>query len=132
MKPTNVFFKKATIMVMVLFANASILYAQQPVARLEYATDKIRFVGMENNLLVFDIHLTALPLKGSTLRILDQDGLTLFEERIHNQVYNKRYKILKENLNHIYFQIRNKQILLQESFGIRYKVEERCEVVAAR
>ncbi len=95
------------------------------------AVNKIQFVGMEGDMLVFDLQLGNLPEKGSWIRVMDGDKNVLFEKRIHSSTYSKRYKIIKDNISKLHFEVINHETILKESFQLKYKVEEKMEVVKA-
>ena len=96
-----------------------------------YTTNKVRFVGIEDNMLVFDLKLSNLPLKGSRIRIVDGDNNVLFEHRTSAATYIKRFKIVRDNLKDIHFEVINKETILKESFQLKYTVEEKMEIIKA-
>ena len=88
----------------------------------------IHFVGMEGEMLVFELRLNTLLPKGSMLRISDEENNILFEERTGAATYNIRYKILRNDLSKINFEISSKSFLLNQSFNVSTKTEEKTEV----
>ena len=86
---------------------------------------------MDGDMLVFDLQLSNLPAKGSWLRIMDEDKNVLFEQRINAATYAKRYKIVRNDLKAVHFEVINKETILKESFQLKYRVEEKMEVVKA-
>jgi len=84
---------------------------------------------MNDNMFVFDVHLTSLPLKGNVIRITDGNNNLLFEERINAKVHRRRYEVERSVTDKIYFQMINRQLFLKELFLLNHKVEEKWEVV---
>jgi len=95
------------------------------------STGSIRFVQAEGDMLVFELHLTNLPAKGSKLRIIDGDNNTLFEQKINTAFYNIRYKIAKGEMCNINFEVSGKKLFLNQSFSIKSRIVEKIEVTKA-
>jgi hypothetical protein len=82
-------------------------------------------------MLVFELHLTNLPAKGSKLRIMDGEHNTLLEQNIRTEVYDIRYKIVWGDINTINFEVSGKKLFLNQSFTIKSRTEEKIEVTRA-
>ena len=95
------------------------------------STGSIRFVQAEGDMLVFDLHLTNLPAKGSRQRIFDGENNTLLEQKIGTETYNIRYKIVKGEMSNINFEVSGKKLFLNQSFTIKSRIEEKIEVTKA-
>jgi len=91
----------------------------------------IRFVGLEGEMLVFELKLKTLLPKGSILTISDEENNLIFEERTSADTYSIRYKIARNNFSKINFEISNKQFSLNQSFNINSRMEEKVEVTKA-
>jgi len=129
MKSFKSFFQKLAFIAFVFFSSANFLFAQSQTSFTQSTTDvKIRFVGAEEDLLIFEVQLTNLPTKGSDLVIMDENGNIIFEERIATVSHTCRYKIVRNNMELITFKISGKTFLFNQSFAISYKVEEKLEV----
>jgi hypothetical protein len=132
MKHRTFFFLKMIFLAVSFLGVQSFAQAQsQTILASNKAVNKIQFVGMEGDMLVFDLQLTNLPAKGSWIRVMDGDKNVLFEKRIHSSTYSKRYKIIKDNISKLHFEVINHETILKESFQLKYKVEEKMEVVKA-
>jgi hypothetical protein len=92
------------------------------------SSGSVRFVQAEGDMLVFDLHLTNLPANGSKLRILDGDNNMLLEQIIKTETYNIRYKIVRGEISKISFEVTGKKILLNQSFDVKSRTEEKIEV----
>lgn len=130
MKSVKLFLLKAVMLISISCAVNSVVCAQHYIAENEL-NNKIKFVGMEGELLVFDLQFCNLPPKGSVLRILDGDKNLIHEERINSQNYSRRYKIICGDISKLYFELSGKQIILEQSFLINYKVETKWEITKA-
>ena len=131
----SVFTKTACMLALVSVSNSfSITQAQvQPqYVVMNKTMSNIRFVRMEGDMLVFEVYLSNLPLGGSVLRIKDGENNTLFEEKINTGTHNIRYKIVRGDINRINFEVSGKKILLNQSFDVRSRVEEKIEVTRAK
>lgn len=130
----SVFTKAACMLVFAVTSNSFTVTEAQ--ARPEsVVTDEspshIRFVRVDGEMLVFDLHLKNLPENGSMLRITDGDSNTLFEEKIRAATYNVRYKIAKGDIHKINFEVAGKKILFNQSFNVKSRTEEKIEVTKA-
>jgi hypothetical protein len=132
MKTIKSVFIKATCMLAFILVSNSFSRTQAQVQQNYLAasdsTGDIRFVSAEGEMLVFELNLKNLPAKGSMLKIMDQAGNLLFEEGIRTETYNVLYKIERNNASRIVFEVSNKKILLNKSFSINTRIEERVEV----
>jgi hypothetical protein len=92
------------------------------------STGDIRFVRAEGEMLLFELNLKNLPTKGILLKVMDQTGNLLFEEGIRTETYHVLYKIERNNISKIIFEVSNKKILLNKAFSINTRIEEKIEV----
>lgn len=132
MKSVTSAFIKATFMLTLFSVSNSFSVTQaQPVlyaiAGAETKGD-IRFVEAQDGMLVFELNLKNLPAKGSMLRIRDEAGNLIFEESIKTENYNVRYKIERNDISKISFEVTANKMLLNKSFSINSRMEERIEV----
>jgi hypothetical protein len=74
--------------------------------------NKVQFMGVENNFLLFDLLFMEVPAKGCTLKIMDNDGNIMFEESIAGNSYTRRYKVAKEEFSKISFKAMGKGLCL--------------------
>ncbi len=127
----SVFTKAATVLA---FLAASQAYGSVPPDTLAVrkvvteAAESIRFVNMEGDMLVFELRLHSVLPKGSVLRITDGDNNIIFEERTKTETYTIRYKIVRNELSKINFEVKNKEFSLNQSFNISSRLEEKIEV----
>lgn len=127
MKSFKTVFVRLVFASFFLFSSGNVVNAQaQPVA--ETTDSLIRFAGIEDDMVIFEVELENLPLKGSTISILDNYGTVLFEERIAATSLNRRYKIVRNNIDTVTFKVSGKSFSINRSFTISYRLEERLEV----
>lgn len=88
----------------------------------------IHFVSVEGDVLIFELHLNNILPKGSMIRILDGDNNIIFEEKTNEGTYSIRYKIVRNDMNKINFQVYNKNYSLNQTFNITSIKEEKIEV----
>ena len=91
------------------------------------AGNNIQFIGIENDILVFELRFAELPVRGCTLRILDESGNAIFEDVITGTSVTKRYKIAREGMRKISFRALGKKFSFNQSFTI--KTEEKVLVI---
>lgn len=127
----SVFIKATCMLSLVLVSNSFSLTQAQPVQQTVSAAESksdIRFVHALDGILVFELNLKDLPAKGSLLAIKDEAGNVLFEQRIQTETFNVRYKIERNEIRKISFEVTGKKLLLNKSFSIVSRLEERIEV----
>jgi hypothetical protein len=120
MKSIKFVFLKAIIIVFITFCAGS-SYSQNPsenYVKTEGA-NKVQFMGVENDFLVFDLLFSEVPAKGCTLKILDHDGNIMFEESISGNSFTRRYKVPKEETSKISFKALGKGFVFNQSFIIK-------------
>ena len=120
MKSIKFVFLKAIIIVFFTFCAGS-SYSQNPSGNYvkTEAANKVQFMGVENDFLVFDLLFTEVPAKGCILKIMDQAGTTVFEESIPGNSFAKRYKMPKEEFSKINFKALGKGFVFSQSFTIK-------------
>lgn len=130
MKSYKSIFPKAAIVALFLFGSGNFLFGQtQPVFTTVPGEDiKIKFAGMDGDMLVFEVQLENLSVKGTTLSIIDDQKNTIFEEKIVKANHSCRYKLVRDNMALVTFKISGKTISFNQSFTINYMIEERLEV----
>lgn len=113
-----------------LFATGNLLNAQiAPESSLNFGIEgKIKFIGKEDEMLVFHAQLENLYGKDAIISILDDNGNTLFEERIATNNFLRKYKIVLQDIYKLTFRISGKQILYNQTFTINYRLEEKLDV----
>ena len=129
MRSIKFVFLKAIIIVFFTFCAGS-SYSQnlsENYVKTETA-NKVQFMGVENNFLVFDLLFMEVPAKGCTLKIMDNDGNIMFEETIPGNSYTRRYKVPKEETSKISFKAMGKGFVFNQSFVI--KKEEKLVVIS--
>ena len=120
MKSIKFVFLKAIIIVFFTFCTGQ-SYSQNPSENYVKtdAANKVQFMGVENDFLVFDLLFSEVPPKGCTLKIMDQAGTTVFEEGIPGNSFAKRYKMPKEEFSNISFKAVGKGFVFNQSFTIK-------------
>jgi hypothetical protein len=124
----SVFIKATCMLAFILVSNSFSRTQAQAQQNYLAASDSTGDISAEGEMLVFELNLKNLPTKGSRLKIMDQAGNLLFEEGIRTETYNVLYKIERSNVSKIIFEVSNKKILLNKSFSINTRIEERVEV----
>jgi hypothetical protein len=89
----------------------------------------VEFLRSENGHIFFQVGLNNIPAKGCLIRITDQSGEIIYENRIHESAYSRVFKFPDYNMSKINFDISGKKYRLNRSFDLRYKVETKLEVV---
>jgi hypothetical protein len=94
-------------------------------------TNSIVFVKTEGDAVIFRTDLLTLPAGGSTLFIKDEAGNVLFSEVITTMTHQKLYRISRENISGLYFEVRSKKFSFKQSFNFQTKIEETFTVTKA-
>lgn len=130
MKPTTPLFKQAVIVPLVFMCLSCFSQPTlKPLAAMENnSLASIEFVMADKETLVFDVNLVGLPETGCSFKIYDASGDILFEQRINTGSYRKLYRIERNNSDKISFEARGKNFRLNESFNLRFRLEEKIEV----
>lgn len=112
----RVFFKLLLVW-MLLLGNASFLQAQVLTA---VSPAEIKYVGMVDNNLVFNISLTNEELDGFTLEIKDGQGYQFFFGKFKEKGFRKFYAIDRSELgnNTIRFELISKGKVQKQEFEI--------------
>jgi len=126
----SVFIKATCLLALIVFSNSFSATQAQTMNTYKAATDagEIRFVQAQEGMLVFELNLKNLPVKGSILKIMDEGSNLIFEEGIKAETYTRLYKIERNNISKIVFEVSGRKILLNRSFSINSRMEERIEV----
>ena len=120
MKSIKFVFLKAIIIVFFTFCAGSSFSQNQPVNYVKTdAANKVEFMGIENGFLVFDLLFSEVPVKGCTLKIMDNDGNIMFEESISERSFTRRYKVAKEETSRISFKAMGRGFVFNQSFTIK-------------
>jgi len=130
MKSVNQVFKKAVLLP--LFFIYVGCFSQSLVQSVSVSdsekTGYVEFVKNEADMLVFEVDLSGLPVKGCLLKISNESGETIFEKWIYASAHKQNYRIERNDLSKIYFEAKGKDFRFRESFNLRFKVEEKLEV----
>ena len=127
----TVSIKAACMLAFVFVSNSFSLTPVHAQAEHHAPTDAkgdIRYISAEDNILVFEMRLQNLPAKGSNIRITDDAGNIIFEDRVKTATCNVRYKIEKNNISKLTFEVLGKKLYLNKSFSINTRLEEKIEV----
>ena len=120
MRSIKFVFLKAIIIVFFTFCAGS-SYSQnhsENYVKTE-AANKVQFMGVEKDFLVFDLLFMEVPTTGCTLKIMDYDGNVMFEESIPGNSFTRRYKVPKEETSRISFKAQAKGFVFNQSFTIK-------------
>lgn len=130
MQTTLSIFRKA-ITTTVFFLSLTTLSQAQSTSSHADTPFAIRYVGVQDDLIAFDVHLAALPHK-SVLRILDGEGNLMHQESIRTASFQRRYKIRPETARRIKFEVSKGGTLHSQAFDIAVRFEEKLLVTAAK
>jgi len=120
MKSIKFVFVKAIVIVFFSFcAGSSYSQNQSETLMKTDGANKVQFMGVENNFLLFDLLFMEVPAKGCTLKIMDNDGNIMFEESIAGNSYTRRYKVAKEETSRVSFKAMGKGFVFNQSFVIK-------------
>ena len=122
---------KVSCLLALIVLSCSVSFTQArtlPVDQVVSDSGDIRFVQAEDGVLVFELNLKNLPAKGSMLKIMDETGNLIYEETIKTASFSRLYKIERNNISRIVFEVSGKKILLNKTFSINSHMEERIEV----
>jgi len=127
MKSIKFVFLKAIVIVFLTF-SAGNSFSQSPSESYAKndAVNKVQFMGVEDDYLLFDLRFFELPAKGCTLRIMDDAGNTMFEETISGSTFMRRYKVTKEGMSRVSFKATGRGLIFNQSFTI--KTEEKLMI----
>ena len=109
---------------MICFSQAALL----PGTNLKNENGAIDFIKSENGHLYFRVGLSGIPTNGCQIRITDQSGEIIYENRIYGNAYSKVFKFADYNMSKISFDISGKKYQLNRSFDLTYRVETKLEV----
>ncbi len=123
-----VFAKAIAILFFILSASKSFSQSSSENYIKTDAANKVQFVGIEGEYLIFDLRFSEMSPKGCTLSIIDESSNLFFEELISGSSYTRRYKIVREGVSRIVFKAVGRGFLFNQSFTI--KKEEKLVVIA--
>ncbi len=130
MKSMNQFFKKAVIVP--LLCISTVCFTQSSVQSIvnndNSNSSNVEFVKSDGNMLVFDVSLSGLPEKGCMLKITNEAGEFIFETKISASSYKKTYRIERNEMSKLNFEAVGKNFRFNETFNLRFIVEEKLEV----
>jgi uncharacterized lipoprotein YajG len=107
-------------------------YAQaQSISAEQKQHAEVTYMGIQDGLMVFSVNMADIPAK-SYIRISDEEGTFLFEEKLNSALSSKRYKINPAGFSKIRFDIYNKSFAVSQSFQVQVQVEEKLLVKAIR
>ena len=103
MKQLRTFATTAGFVLIAVFVAPQVLNSQPGQAIRHQLPNSIRYVGVDGDMLVFELSLNEIPAEGCQLRILDESHAVIYEERIRSARYAKRYKIVLNGISRIQF-----------------------------
>jgi len=130
MKSVNQLFKKTFILSLLCIALMSFCHPVFTSVKAfnENAQGSIEFVKADGRSLIFEVKIPQIPAKGCVLRISNEKGEVMHEQRIYSPAFKQSYRIERADLNKINFEATGKKFRLTESFDLRVRVEEKMEV----
>ena len=129
MKTTQQLFKKTLVSSLLLLCLGILAqsFTHLP-AKGNAATGTVEYVKGDLESLTFYVNLQQVPEKGCILKITDQFGEILFEQRIKAKTHQQVYKIFRNNLTRLNFIATGKDFRVEETFNLRFVIEEKIEV----
>lgn len=94
-------------------------------------TKSVSYLGIKNEMLVFEVILNFDDKEIKTLNIYDENGNELYSERIKTNTFVKQYMFAKNESAKIQFTLRGKKSILNETFQVDYKFEEKLVISKA-
>lgn len=83
---------------------------------------------MKDDMLVFEVRLGIIVQKGTTLRILDENGNELFSERIGKTSFVKHYKFGKYTFSKLQFNVKGRPGLSGVKFLTNHPVAKQVKL----
>ena len=120
--------KKALCLFVIFFLLHSAVSAQSA-TKAASSQNKVNFIAAEHEQLIFDVQAVIESSK-AILRIYNEDGIVLFEEKLAIGNYNKRYKVIPEGLKQLQFEICTRRETFRQSFDLQKQVIEHFVVTA--
>ena len=121
-------FKKALCLFVIFFLLHSAVSAQNA-SKAATSQNRVNFIAADNEQLIFDVHANIVSSK-AILRIYNEEGVVLFEEKLAIGNYNKRYKVIPEGMKQVQFEIYTRRETLRQSFDLQKQVIEHFVVTA--
>ena len=95
------------------------------------AVNNVQYIGLMDQLIVFELRLTDLSDRSVTLSILDENDNEIWSEKIDGSLI-KRYKFDKNRFHKIRFHVKGRRQILNETFNVSYKTEEKLFVLRVK
>ena len=130
MKSINQSIRKVIIVPLICFST--VIFGQAEFNAVGYkdaiSPGAVEFVKSDGGMLVFTVSLSGLPAKGCQLKITNENGEVIYEDRISSDNYKKTFRIERNNFSKINFEANGKNYRFNESFNVRVRVEEKLVV----
>jgi len=103
-------------MAFLFLGSGNFLFGQAPALDIAAPVNeaRIKYAGLQGDMLLFDVQLDNLPANGASLKITDNFGNIIFEEKIVESTLYRRYMIPKSDLEMITFKITGKIISFKQ------------------
>lgn len=126
----NQLIKKAIIVPFICFSSVSFSQSEVYSSLRNEANNPsaVEFVKTDGTMLIFEVNLTGLPAKGCHLKITNESGDIIYEDRISAESYKRTFKIQRNNLNKINFEASGKNFWINETFNLQTRIEEKLVV----
>ncbi|MFT3980302.1 MAG: hypothetical protein QM687_07530 [Ferruginibacter sp.] len=128
MKSINAIIKKAALLPLICYSVICFGQPQLPGKNDNDSNSKVEFVKLENDQLIFDVDIRNIPAGGCWLRITNTESDIVFETRISEGSYRKRFKIQNEGFSKLNFEVNGKKYRFNESFSLQCSLQTKWEV----
>lgn len=127
-----------TILALLAAALSTTLFVQPSVSQKPATYDtvvdntrSVSYLGLKNEMLVFEVSLNFDDNETRILKIYDENSIEIYSERIKTNTFVKQYMFAKNAGAKIQFTLRGKKTILNETFEVNYKIEEKLVITKA-
>ena len=128
----TIFALIAATLLSTLFVQPSVSQSTAEHHSIVENTKTVSYLGVKNEMLVFEVKLHLNDNELKILSIYDEVGNEIYSERIRTNTFVKQYMIAKSSVGKIQFTLRGKKSIMNETFQVNYRTEERLEISKAR
>jgi hypothetical protein len=124
-----IYYSKKAFCLCVIFFLFHYVTSAQGTSKAAISQSRVNFIAADNEQLIFDVRANIESSK-AMLRIYNEAGMILFEEKLAIGNYSKRYKVIPEGLKQVQFEIYTRKDTFRQSFDLQKQVTEQFVVTA--
>jgi len=102
-----------------------------PFNQVSETIPSVSYVGLKNEMLVFEVRFHFSESQVKTFRIFDEAGNEIHSEQIKSKAFARQYMFPKNISSKLQFVLRGKKEMMNETFNVSYKMEERLDISKA-